>query len=460
MSEKAKKSVSSRAEAVVIGGGVSGLACAHALKRAGLDVVLCEAKPEAGGNIRTVREGDFTYESGPHTFMGSADEIFDLLAQLGLQKTLTPANDSAKARFIVRDQKAHRVPSGPLSFLKTGLLSAGGKLALMAEPFRRGQGSDEDTAADFFARRFGPEAGHVLAGAFINGVYAGDPAALSAPAAFPLFWGFEKERGSMIRGAMARKKSRKAQGLPLRKGLFTFAGGLGELTDALARSLGPACRVGAPAQALRKTARGYEVFLPGETIEAPRVILAVPPAAASALTAQVSSDISASLAAIPMAKVAVVHLGFERRVEEIPNGYGYLSSPGAGCRTLGVLFPSRLFGGRAPGDLFTAYLGGVGEPGVLERSDEELASRALADLDMLFHARSSPSFVKVLRHRRAIPQLVMGHLERRAAIERSLSDLGGLHVAGNYMRGVGVKDAVASGLAAARAALRDAKGAS
>ena len=62
---------------------------------------------------------------------------------------------------------------------------------------------------------------------------------LSAPAAFPLFWGFEQEAGSMVRGALRHRKRQRARSgtVPRRKGLFSFREGLGQLTGTIAARL-------------------------------------------------------------------------------------------------------------------------------------------------------------------------------------------------------------------------------
>jgi hypothetical protein len=62
----------------------------------------------------------------------------------------------------------------------------------------------------------------------------------------------------------------------------------------------------------------------------------------------------------------------------------------------------------------------------------------------------------VRRHRAALPVLAPGRLEAiRAAAERVAAGAP-IVLAGNYLGGVGVPDAVASGLAAAERLLRDA----
>jgi len=89
------------------------------------------------------------------------------------------------------------------------------------------------------------------------------------------------------------------------------------------------------------------------------------------------------------------------------------------------------------------------DPKALDLNDEDLASIVTNDLRNLIQLEQKPSFVRVLRYSHAIPQFVSGHLERMKSIQLDLQSLPGLQLAGNYLRGVGVKDAVRSGFDAA-----------
>lgn len=452
-------------DVIVIGGGIAGLSCALRLRAAGLDVELLEAQPQAGGNIQTSEIDGFRFERGPHTFMPSADDIFVLAAEVGIGDQIVASAPAAERRFIVRNGKLHAVPSGPWSFVTSDLLSLRAKLQLMTEPLRTGQrGAATDSATTFFARRFGEEGARVLAGAFISGVYAGDPATLSAPAAFPLFWRFEQERGSMILGAMAHGKQRKQQraelarqnGQPLAarpKGLCTFANGLGQLTSTIALRLGDRCRTGAPVRTVARDNGGYAIGLDGEVLRARQVVVATPPSAASQILRPLDALLADLVSGIPLAPMTVVHLGFRQRQAGVPDGFGFLAPRNEGVRSLGVLFPSRLFGQRTPdgGELLTGFVGGMTDAQALALADVEIERIVRDDLRQLCGVDAAPDFVRVLRYQGAIPQFVLGHLERMVQLRSRLATLPGLHLAGNYLHGVGMKDAVASGFETAAA---------
>lgn len=438
-------------DVVVIGGGSAGLAAAWRLVQAGLDTVVLEALDRPGGNVHTFEADGFRLEHGPHTLLASADDAFALASEVGADPHLTTTLPTSGDRFIVRDGRLHRAPTGPWSFLTSGLLSPWGKLQLATEPLRTGRGEPTDSAMDFFTRRFGAEAAKILAGAFISGVYAGDPEQLSAPAAFRLFWGFEQEHGGMIRGAIAHRRA----GPPrTREGLWSFAEGLGQLPRRAADALGDRVRLGTPAETLVRHDDGtWEIRTFTDSLRARHVVLATPPPQAAALLAPVDPELGHLMAGIPMGPVAVVHLGFRARQAAIPDGFGFLVPRGEGIRSLGVLFPSRLFTGRAPesGDLLAGFVGGALDPGALDLDDDALRGIVLGDLERLVGLATAPDLVRVRRYPQAIPQLIHGHLERVAALEDRSP--GGLVFAGNYLRGVGLKDAVTSGFRAARRVL-------
>jgi len=444
-------------DVIVAGGGIAGLSCALRLMHNGVSTVVLEAEKEAGGNVRSRMVDGFLLEWGPHTFMGSADDVFTLAEETGMENELVSTRECASNRFIVRDHELHPVFTSAGSFLKSRLLSFKGKMALITEPFRSSRSDPDDTAQEFFNRRFGKEAAEMLAGAFISGVYAGDPAMLSARAAFPLFWNFEQNSGSMIRGAVGHMRKRrrewKGKGISPRKGLFSFRYGLGHLTNTMARIIGERCMTSTAVRSVSRQNGIYRVLTEKGQFSAPNLVIAVPPRETGRLLRDIAADISELVSTIPMAPLAVVYLGYKSHLDEVPDGFGFLAPRKQGVRSLGILFPSRLFDGRAPGngDLLTGFVGGMMDWDALNLDDEGVVSIVQDDLDRLLNLTTEPSFRMIRRHPHAIPQFVQGHVERMEKIRTVLASVDGLYLAGNYMHGVGMKDAVASGFEAAEA---------
>lgn len=73
-------------DVVVIGGGLSGLAAAWELERAGVDYTLIEVKGRLGGSIISEQRGAIIFDGGPFALAGAGDWSF--LADLGLEDAL------------------------------------------------------------------------------------------------------------------------------------------------------------------------------------------------------------------------------------------------------------------------------------------------------------------------------------------------------------------------------------
>ena len=80
-----------------------------------------------------------------------------------------------------------------------------------------------------------------------------------------------------------------------------------------------------------------------------------------------------------------------------------------------------------------------------DASDEQLVQRAQNALGTFIGAQGEPTAVSVARWPRAIPQYPPGHTQKVERLRSRLSALVGLHVAGNWLQGVGLEAAVASG---------------
>jgi len=55
-------------------------------------------------------------------------------------------------------------------------------------------------------------------------------------------------------------------------------------------------------------------------------------------------------------------------------------------------------------------------------------------------------FTNITRYERSIPQYKLGHSASMANIEKALEPLPGLHLLGNYLKGISVADCVKNGV--------------
>lgn len=66
----------------------------------------------------------------------------------------------------------------------------------------------------------------------------------------------------------------------------------------------------------------------------------------------------------------------------------------------------------------------------------------MAELKKIMGINAEPDFVRIFRHKRAIPQYVVGHAERLSAIDERLKSHAGLVLTGNAFSGIGLNDCV------------------
>lgn len=465
---------------VVVGGGIAGLATALQLADrgaelpGGLDVRLLEAAPRLGGNIRTERAEGFTVEWGPNGFLDDVPAMARLVERVGLTPAVRRADDAAAERYLFRHGRLHELPTGPAGFLASPVLSLRGRLRVLLEPFAaaRPEGVDE-SVYEFAARRIGAEAAEVLVDAMVSGVFAGDTRSLSLASAFPKMAAMEAEHGSLVRAMMARMRARRAAkrrakelaaqgeevaeltrpGGPAGPGgtLTSFEGGLERLIDALAAALGDAIRTGAPVAEVAPAAgsgggrRWRVIEEAGESIDADAVVLAVPADRAAGLVRSADAGLAGELEAIRTAGLAVVALGFSAEsLARVPAGFGFLVPRSEGIRSLGCLWDSSIFPGRAPAErvLLRVMVGGAHDPGAVDLDDGALLATVRADLARTMALDAEPCFVRIYRHPRGIAQYEPGHQARLARIEDRLRRLGGLRLAGSSYRGVSMSSCV------------------
>src|ERR687898_1196283 len=117
---------SSQTDVVVVGGGMAGLTAACYLARAGVDVTVIEKAPYLGGRAATQDFDGFRFNRGGHALYtgGAASRI---LEELGISYD----HGIPKDTFVLQGGKPSPFPADPLGLLRTDVLDAGDKLALV-----------------------------------------------------------------------------------------------------------------------------------------------------------------------------------------------------------------------------------------------------------------------------------------------------------------------------------------
>ncbi|MEZ5291724.1 MAG: protoporphyrinogen oxidase [Vicinamibacterales bacterium] len=440
---------------VVVGAGVSGLACAATLqaeaerRRMPLALTVVDASDAPGGHARTVARDGFLIERGPNGFLARDRETPALVELAGLTSRLVEANPASRKRFIVRDRRLCAVPDSPGAFVTSPALSWKGKLRLLAEPWASGPPASEETVYQFATRRIGAEAAEMLVDAAVSGISAGDSRALSVSAQFPMMTDMEREHGGLVRAMIARRSRRQG---PSR--LLSFDGGMGLLTGTLARRLGTSLRLLCPVRAVTRSADEWVLQLPeGATIVADHVVLATPARVSALLTGDLDTALAATLQDIPYSSLAVVALAYPTDALPRPlDGYGYLVTRPEGLATLGVLWESSIFPGRAPegAALLRVFLGGARRPEVARLDEPTLVTMARDELAAVLGPLPEPTQSLTVRWPEAIAQYTLGHAGRVLRAAERLRAMPGLHVCGASYHGVSFSQAIASGRAVAR----------
>ncbi len=426
--------------ALVVGGGISGLVCAYALRKAGIDAQLVEASARPGGVIHSVIRDGFLLELGPQSFSGTP-ALRKLCTELGISNELLQAPPSAP-RYVLIDGQLRPVPLSPPAFFMSSLINGSTKWALVRDVFGKSIPPDGDeSVADFVRRKFSAQLLDRLVGPFISGIYAGDPERLSVRSAFPQLYEAEKAAGSVIRGMLRLAKSR--QGPRERPTLQTFREGNETLIRALARKLGSALLTEATVTgASRESDSSFEVRLEDNSgkhsVLTESLIMATPTDVTGRLLSSLDSSFESLLTSIEYSAVAVVSLGYRKSdVGHSLNGFGFLVPRSAGLRVLGTVWNSSLFPGRAREGhaLLTSFVGGATDPAATKLKSEELAGLVHREISTVLSIRSEPVFSNVTVWPRALPQYNLGHAERLAAVSKLCSRFPGLWLTGNYLRG-------------------------
>jgi oxygen-dependent protoporphyrinogen oxidase len=439
---------------LVVGGGISGLVCAYALRNAGIDAQLVESSPRPGGVINSVTRNGFLLELGPQSF-SSTPALRELCAELGISNDLVAAPPRAP-RYVLIDGKLRPVPLSPPAFFMSSLINSSTKWALLRDILGKSiPPAGDESVADFVRRKFSPQLLDRLVGPFVSGIYAGDPERLSVRSAFPQLYEAEKTAGSIVRGMLRLSKSKK--GPRERPTLQSFGEGNETLVRALANKLGAAIFTATRVAGISRQDDGsFDVRLESrkgnESISTRSLILATPTDVTGLLLSQLDSSLETQLGSIEYAAVAVVSLGYRKQdVGHSLNGFGFLMPRSAGLRVLGSVWNSSLFPGRAPEGhaLLTSFVGGTTDPAATKLMPEEVASLVHREISPVLSIGSEPIFSNVTIWPRALPQYNLGHGDRLAVVTKVCSRFPRLWLTGNYLRGPAIGSCVDQALAVA-----------
>jgi protoporphyrinogen/coproporphyrinogen III oxidase len=178
------------------------------------------------------------------------------------------------------------------------------------------------------------------------------------------------------------------------------------------------------------------------------LIFAIPPVNAATYLEGLDSRLTQRLKEIESSTIAVLALGF--KAADIINpldGFGYLIPRKEGVRSLGVLWSSSIFPGRAPKDhkLLQIMIGGAHDLRAIELNNEDLIDQALREANPVLGIKGRPVMAKVIRHSNGIPQYNLGHKDRINEIQARVQNIENLYLAGNGYLGISTNDCIRHG---------------
>lgn len=423
----------------IIGGGISGLAAAYFLSRKapGQDITLYESADRLGGVIRTEARDGCVIDGGPDSFLTVKRAAVNLCAEIGLQDSLVGSNDRFRKTFILNEGKLKTIPEGlflmiptsPLPFLKTDLVSWPGKFAAVSDLFSLPEQQD-CTVAEFIEKRFGTEILQRIAEPMLSGIYGAGVHRLSLKSALPQLWEMQK-KGSLVRQLLGHRSS------PAKESLFTtLAGGMETLVRRLVeRTEGVRWRTSTPVEEIRKSDGCWRIQ--DESYDAVLI--------ASSTLPQIQSEngqrIRELIGGVRRNSAIVIVFGFEKLRKD---GFGWLIPAPERRTVLACTYLTNKFPGRSPENRFLVrlFIGGSNADEWIGRSDDEIYTEARLELKRIAGIDESPVFSFLYRWNNAMPEYHVSHEERMAEVSRCAQREHSLFLTGNLWSGVGMPDCI------------------
>lgn len=381
----------------VVGAGFSGLVTAYYLVKQGFRVRIIERSSRVGGMLRTIRTDHGLVETAANGIRNSA-RLENLCADIGVP--LRPTRPTGRARFIYRGG-ARRWPlnfSDGLRVITGTALNAG---KLRPQSF--------ETIAGWGQRVIGAAATKYLLAPALGGIYAGDPAKLSASLIF--------HRVPLSSDLSAAQPSSR----PKLRGTVAPPEGMQQLIDRLRNYLNEA----GVEFSLNQTARAQA----GEP-----VAICTSARAASEYLSDIAPELSQQLRNVEMLPLLTATCFYSSHAGNL-KGFGCLFPRGEGFRALGVLLNTCIFEGRGAAHSETWIFGGALDRDVWRLDDDALHALIAVERERLYGRHDLPLEIHLTRWPEALPHY-------STELERVLTTLPplpcGVRLVGNYLGRIGL----------------------
>ena len=450
--------------AVVVGGGISGLAAAHALVERGASVTLLEADERLGGKIRTTEFAGRPVDEGPDAFLARIPHAVELARQVGLGDALVSPGTGAASLWL--GDRLVPIPAGlvlgvPAEFgplADSGVLSADGLALARQEPDLPGLPLHDDvTIGDLIRARYGPEVHERLVDPLLGGINAGRTEELSLDVGAAQLAAVARRSSSLTAGLQEQRAANPPD--PTAPVFYAPRHGMGALVDALVADLqakGATLRTSAPVASVERRAdRWLVVGHDGDVHDADVAVITTPAFAAAPLVAPHSPAAADLLARVGYASVTLVTLAYDDAAVTRPlQGSGFLVPRTEGrLLTACSVFSNKWPHLARPGSvILRASVGRSGDERGFDLGDDELVAAIHGELADVLGVSAAPTASRVSRWRRSFPQFPAGHLSAMADLEEALRrDAPGVAVTGAYLKGVGIPACIGAATAAVAA---------
>ncbi len=443
----------------IVGGGIAGLAAAHALSltpqaTAGhLQITVLEGDHRLGGKLHTSPfAGHPAVDEGPDAFLARLPWGTGLARALGLGDDLVSPEAGRAAVWLDR---MHPIPGGLLlgmptevmALARSRLLTWGGKFRAALEPVLPRTSLQPDSLGAFVRARFGDQVHERLVDPLVGSIYAADTDHFSLAAVPQINDLATKSRSVLVAGRKMPKPSPSAGPV-----FYAPRRGMGSLVSAIVAALegaGVEVRTGANVATLERDGAAWRVD--GEPFDF--VVLACPAPAASRLIAPSAAHAGVLLAGVETADVAMVTIAVTARdwPDSLSGMSGYLVPKPAQRLVTAVSFGSQKWAHWMMADqlILRISLGRDGLP-VLHLDDEQLLAAAVEEVGHHLGLAMQPLHARVSRWPGAFPQYRPHHAGRVADAQRDLP--AGLALAGASYHGIGMPACIRSGQQAAERA--------
>ncbi len=438
---------------VIVGGGITGLACAHRLLTLdpSVEVTVLEANETVGGLIRTSPfAGHAAVDEAADAFLLRVPAARELAEAVGLGDALT---SPAVAHASVWRKRLHPLPEslvlgvparlGPLALSR--LITTRGKLRAAIEPLLPRTSTDADCLGGFVRKRLGNEVHEMLVDPLVGSIYATDTDAFSLRG-MPQLHELTSTGRSLI--ISARKRAKAA---PHRAENPVFAaplGGMQALTDAVHAAIvrsGAKVLVGVRVSGVGRDANGLVVRSSSGEHPCDHVVLATPARQTNEWLVDSAPNAARLLSSWEHASVVMATLAVPRRaMPRSATGSGYLVPKPVQRFVTAVSFASQKWAHLDDGaqTILRVSLGREGMP-LHHHSDDELMSFVLADLKLHlgvdFDRFVEPRNLRLTRWVESFPQYRPHHFDHVDHVESHLTaELPNVHLAGASYRGIGV----------------------